>query len=36
MKHGSHQNQIPIEDFDEDEKVESKAKTPFFDDDESS
>jgi hypothetical protein len=34
MKKGSHQKEIPIEDF-EDKPVQKKEKTPFFDEDES-
>jgi len=34
MKRGSHQKEIPMEDFEIEEKpVVKKVKTPFFDDD---
>lgn len=33
MKRGSHQKEIPMEDFEIEEKPVQKVKTPFFDDD---
>jgi hypothetical protein len=36
MKKGSHQKEIPIEDFEENEEPVKKEKTTFFDEDDKS